>query len=56
MAGCLLGIKWETLEHAFPYGGVESQCKREAKTKPSEMCPCTTVHELVGEIKGKVNL
>lgn len=31
MAGCLLGIKWETLEHAFPYGGVESQCKREAK-------------------------
>lgn len=23
------------------------------KTKPSEMCPCTTVHELVGEIKGK---
>ena len=32
------------------------QCKREDKTKPSEMCPCTTVHELVGEIKGKVNL
>ena len=30
------------------------QCKREGKTKPSEMCPCTTVHELVGEIKGKV--
>ena len=29
------------------------QCKREGKTKPSEMCPCTTVHELVGEIKGK---
>ena len=24
------------------------QCKREGKTKPSEMCPCTTVHELVG--------
>ena len=32
------------------------QCKREGKTMPSEMCPCTTVHELVGEIKRKVNL
>lgn len=32
------------------------QCIREGKTKPSEMCPCTTVYELVGEIKGKVNL
>lgn len=31
------------------------QCIREGKTKPSEMCPCTTVHELVGEIRGKVN-
>lgn len=30
------------------------QCIREGKTKPSEMCPCTTVHELVGEIKRKV--
>ena len=30
------------------------QCKREGKTKPSEMCLCTTVHELVGEIKEKV--
>lgn len=29
------------------------QCKREGKTKPSEMCPCTTVHKLVGEIKAK---
>ena len=29
------------------------QCKREGKTKPSEMCPCTTVHELVGEINEK---
>lgn len=29
------------------------QCKREGKTKPSEMYPCTTVHELVREIKGK---
>ena len=28
------------------------QCKRESKTKPSEMCPCTTVHELVREIHG----
>ena len=32
------------------------QCIREGKTKPSEMCPCTTVHELVGEIKGKVDI
>ena len=29
------------------------QCEREGKTKPSEMCPCTTVHKLVGEIRGK---
>ena len=29
------------------------QCKREGKTKPSEMCPGTTVHKLVGEIRGK---
>ncbi len=27
------------------------QCEREGKKKPSEMCPCTTVHKLVGEIK-----
>lgn len=32
------------------------QCKREGKSKPSEMCPCTTVHGLVGEIKNKVSL
>lgn len=32
------------------------QCIREGKTKPSEMFPCTTVHELVGEIKEKVYL
>ena len=32
------------------------QCIREGKTKPSEMCPCTTVHELVGEIRGKINV
>ena len=30
------------------------QCEREGKTKPSEMCPCTTVHKLVGEINQKV--
>lgn len=30
------------------------QCEREGKTKPSEMCPCTTVHKLVGEIRGKM--
>ena len=31
------------------------QCIRDGKTKPSEMCPCTTVHRLVGEIKEKYN-
>ena len=31
------------------------ECIRNGYTIPSEMCPCTTVHELVGEIKGKVN-
>lgn len=30
------------------------QCEREGKQRPSEMCPCTTVHRLVGEIKEKV--
>lgn len=30
------------------------QCIREGKTIPSDMCPCTTVHELVGEIKNKI--
>ena len=30
------------------------QCSREGKTKPSEMWPCTTVHELIGEIKRKI--
>ena len=30
------------------------QCIRDGKTKPSEMCPCTMVHELVGEIKRKI--
>lgn len=29
--------------------------KRNCKNTPSEMCPGTTVHELVGEIKSKVN-
>ena len=29
------------------------QYKREGKTKPTQMCPCTTVHRLVGEIKQK---
>ena len=27
------------------------QCEREGKKKPSEMCPGTTVHRLVGEMK-----
>ena len=31
------------------------QCEREGKKKPSEMCPGTTVHRLVGEIRGKAN-
>lgn len=31
------------------------QCIREGKTIPSQMCPCTTVYQLVGEIKKKVN-
>ena len=30
------------------------QCLREGKLVPSDMCPATRVHELVGEIKGKV--
>lgn len=30
------------------------QCIREGKTIPSQMFPCTTVHELVEEIKGRV--
>lgn len=29
------------------------QCKERGYSKPSEMCPCTTVHELVGEIRDK---
>ena len=29
------------------------QCEREGKKKPSEMCPGTTVHKLVAEIRGK---
>ena len=28
---------------------------RERKVIPSQMCPATTVHELVKEIRGKVN-
>lgn len=31
------------------------QSIREGKIKPSEMCPCTTVHELVNEIQKKKN-
>lgn len=30
------------------------QCIRNGKVTPSDMCPCTTVQELVEEIKGKV--
>lgn len=30
------------------------QCVREGKTIPSQMCPCTTVYQLVGEIRQKV--
>lgn len=32
------------------------QCIREGKEIPSGMCPCTTVYQLVEEIKKKVNL
>ena len=32
------------------------QCVRDGKTIPSKMCPCTTVYQLVEEIKKKVNL
>lgn len=32
------------------------QCIREGKTIPSQMCPCTTVYQLVEEIRNKVNL
>lgn len=31
------------------------QCIRDGKMKPSEMCPCTTVFKLVGEIREKAN-
>lgn len=31
------------------------QCEREGKAKPSEMCPGTTVYELVKQIKEKTN-
>lgn len=31
------------------------QCEREGKKKPSEMFPGTTVHRLVGVIRGKAN-
>lgn len=30
------------------------QCLRESKVIPSQMCPATTVHELVGEIRNKI--
>ena len=32
------------------------QCVRDGKTIPSQMCPCTTVYQLVEEIKNKVYL
>ena len=31
------------------------QCIKNGYTIPSQMCPCTTVYELIGEIKSKVN-
>lgn len=31
------------------------QHRRNCKDKPSEMCPCTTIHRLVGEIKSKIS-
>lgn len=32
------------------------QCVREGKIIPSQMCPCTTVFQLVGEIRQKVKV
>lgn len=32
------------------------QCIREGKSIPSQMNPCTTVYQLVEEIRNKVNL
>lgn len=32
------------------------QCVRDGKNAPSQMCPCTTVYQLVEEIRGKVIL
>lgn len=29
------------------------QCIKNGYTIPSQICPCTTVHELVGEIRDK---
>lgn len=43
--GAAIKIAWQKID----------QCIREEKSRPSEMCPATTVHELVGEIKEKVN-
>ena len=32
------------------------QCRNADYNRPSEMCPCTTVHELVGEIRRKTGI
>ena len=32
------------------------QCVRDGKTTPSQMCPCTTVYQLVEEIRKKVDV
>lgn len=49
---CLHGNEEKALQTAkIKY----DQCIREGKCIPSQMWPCTTVYELVGEIKGKVN-
>lgn len=32
-----------------------AQCIREEKTLPSQMCPATTIHKLVGEIRQKIS-
>ncbi len=43
-------------EKAFQIAGQKyKQCIREGKTRPSQMCPCTTVYQLVEEIRKKVN-
>lgn len=49
---CLAGDESRALQIAAQKYG---QCLRAGNLLPSEMCPATTVHNLVGEIRRKVN-